>query len=355
MDYSTKLSLSYYKTIAILNEEHNIFLVQHQETNKIYVKKILNVYNIDIYKALIAHPICGIPQIIEYFEIDDQLIVIETFISGQSLEEKMSQTTLDLSAIIHYAMELCSILSRLHANQPPIIHRDIKPSNIIITEHNHVVLIDFNAAKYVSDNANNDTVLLGTKGYAAPEQYGFGSSTPKTDIYGLGILLKELTNTLTEVPPSISTIIEKCIKLNPSDRYETVNDLAIALREAMDTPKRKGEFSVSFKSILPPGYRTGTLWKMLLATPVYLFIVWMATSLTVKNASGLVLWINRIFVFLIFMGFIFTNFNYMDIQKNFPLCNHKHPVVRILGVILLDSIVVVSLFIIMILIESILI
>ena len=103
MDYSTKLSLSYYKTIAILNEEHNIFLVQHQETNKIYVKKILNVYNIDIYKALIAHPICGIPQIIEYFEIDDQLIVIESFISGQSLEEKMSQTTLDLSAIIHNA------------------------------------------------------------------------------------------------------------------------------------------------------------------------------------------------------------------------------------------------------------
>lgn len=352
MDYSAKLSLSYYKTIATLNEAHNIYLVQHQETNKIYVKKILDVYNIDIYKTLVAHPIAGIPQIIEYFEIDDQLIVIETYISGQSLAEVIASSTLDLHSIVCYVTELCNILSKLHTNNPPIIHRDIKPSNIIITEHNHVVLLDFNAAKYFSDNTNNDTVLLGTQGYAAPEQYGFGSSTPKTDIYAVGILLKELTGSLSDVPPVITEIIEKCIKLNPSDRYDTVDDLTDALNNTISAPKKKKELPFSFKQLLPPGYRTGTVWKMLLATPVYLLIYWLASSLTVENTYGIALQIERFFCFLVFLSIIFVTFNYMNIQKYFPLCNHKYTIVRIAGVIILDFLMVVGLLFLMLIIET---
>lgn len=352
MDYSAKLSLSYYKTIATLNEAHNIYLVQHQETSKIYVKKILDVYNIDIYKTLAAHPLAGIPQIIEYFEIDAQLIVIESFISGQSLEEKISNTALDLSLIIHYISELCNILSALHTYQPPIIHRDIKPSNIIITEHNHVVLIDFNAAKYFSDTANNDTILLGTKGYAAPEQYGFGSSTPKTDIYAIGVLLKELTSALSNVPPAITDIIDTCMKLNPSDRYETVDDLADTLNKAIHPSAKKKEVSLSFKSFLPPGYRTGTIWKMFLATPVYLLLFWLSKTLTVENTYGLALLVERFFCFLVFLSIIFGTFNYMDIQRHFPLCNHKYLIVRIAGIIILDILMAVSLITLMLLIES---
>lgn len=353
MDYSAKLSLSYYKTIATLNEAHNIYLVQHQETKKIYVKKFLDVYNIDIYKTLATHPIAGIPQIIEYFEIDDQLIVIETYISGQSLADVIASSPLDLPSIICYVTELCNILNKLHTNHPPIIHRDIKPSNIIITEHNHVVLLDFNAAKYFSDNANNDTVLLGTQGYAAPEQYGFGSSTPKTDIYALGILLKELTDTLSDVPPVITDIIEKCIKLNPSDRYDSVDDLADALSNTIRAPKKKNEVPFSFRRLLPPGYRTGTVWKMLLATPVYLFIYLMASSLTVENTYGFALQIERFFCFLIFLSVILGTFNYMDIQKYFPLCNHKYAIVRFIGIIVIDFLMIVGLLFTMLIIEAI--
>lgn len=351
MDYSAKLSLSYYKTIATLNDAHNIYLVQHQETNKIYVKKILDVYNIDIYKTLVDHPLIGIPQIIEYFEIDDQLIVIETYISGHSLAEVIASTTLDLPSIVCYVKELCNILSKLHTNNPPIIHRDIKPSNIIITEHNHVVLLDFNAAKYFSDNTNNDTVLLGTQGYAAPEQYGFGSSTPKTDIYALGILLKELTESLSDVPPVIDAIITKCIKLNPSDRYDSVDDLADALSNTIRVPKKKKEFPFSFKKLLPPGYRTGTVWKMLLATPVYLFIFWITSSLTVENTYGIALQIEKFFCFLVFISIIFGTFNYMNIQKYFPLCNHKYTIVRLIGIIIMDFLMVVGLLFLMLIIE----
>ena len=79
---------------------------------------------------------------------------------------------------------------------PAIIHRDIKPSNIIITAYNRAVLLDFNAAKYYSCQSTEDTVLLGTQGYASPEQYGFGSSSPQTDIYSMGILFRELLNSI---------------------------------------------------------------------------------------------------------------------------------------------------------------
>ena len=69
-------------------------------------------------------------------------------------------------------------------------------------------LLDFNAAKFFSTSTTEDTVLLGTKGYAAPEQYGFGASTPKTDIYAVGILLNELTSSLTNIPYDLTKIID---------------------------------------------------------------------------------------------------------------------------------------------------
>ena len=353
MDFSQSLTLSYYKTIATLNETHNIFLVQHQDTHKIYVKKILNVYNIDIYKELSTHPICGIPKIVDYYENENQLILIEHYISGQSLEDIIASETLDLQTIIHYTLELCDIFEKLHNLNPPIVHRDIKPSNIIITEHNHVVLIDFNAAKHFSDSSTSDTILLGTKGYAAPEQYGFGSSSPKTDIYGMGILLKELTSSLPDIPKAFLNIIEKCVQINPSDRYNTVAELKNAIQNLVDQPKPEKQKSFSYNEILPPGFRTRTAWKMLLAIPSYLIIFWISFSLTVENIHGIALWIERIFCLLIFLAIILITFNYRNIHHSFPLCKNKHRTIRFLGIILFNIVVVMALLILMVILLSI--
>lgn len=352
MDYSQKLALSYYKTIATLNEAHNIFLVQHRDTNKIFVKKVLTVYNADIYELLSGHPICGIPQIIDYYELDGQLTLIETYISGQSLEELIRTVSLDLSTILQYTLELCAILSKLHNMNPPIVHRDIKPSNIIITEYNHVVLIDFNAAKKYSHSSPSDTVLLGTKGYAAPEQYGFGSSSPKTDIYAVGVLLKELTSSLPDIPLSLNKIITKCIQIDPSERYQTVDDLAAAIREATHMPESKTEPSFSLNSLLFPGFRTRTLWKMVVAAPIYLVIFWLTLSIRIENTYGLPLLIQRIICLLMFLSVIFGTFNYMNIHNWFPFCKSRYPIVRILGIILLDTMLVSTLFILMVLLIS---
>ena len=363
MDYSKRLSISYYKTIATLNEPHKIYLVQHQETQRIYVKKVLDVYNKDIYLHLFHNHIKGTPQIIDLYEEDHQLTVIEDYVSGSSLQEIIDNCTsgktnaLDETTIYYYMMELCTILEGLHSLQPPIIHRDIKPSNIIITVHNHVMLLDFNAAKYFTNTASTDTVLLGTQGYAAPEQYGFGSSTPRTDIYALGILLKELTSALPILSNKYDSIIAKCIQMNPKDRFQSVTELKAVLRylapsvapaSTNTSPKR----SATYNPYLPPGFRSKTPWKIFLASIGYLFIFWLSFSLEVEDVSMSGLWFERFFCLFMMLSFVCVGTNYLDIQRILPLCKHKNRFINYIGIAILEALLLFALLILLIIIMN---
>lgn len=101
----------------------------------------------------------------------------------------------------------------------------MKPSNVIITSYNRAVLLDFNAAKYHTAAKDSDTILLGTQGYAAPEQYGFGQSSPQTDIYSIGILLKEMAEASHCQNPYIDAVTAKCTQMNPAERYQSIGEL----------------------------------------------------------------------------------------------------------------------------------
>lgn len=230
--------MSDYKIISALNEEHKVYLVQSALSGNIYVQKILDIYNIRVYEYLYRNPVAGIPRLINYYEDGNQLIVIEEYISGTSLQEKIDNSDLSVSDIRSYMIMLCNILEALHSMTPPIIHRDIKPSNIIITSYNYAMLLDFNAAKQFSGQNESDTVLIGTPGYAAPEQYGFGSSSPKTDIYSLGIVLREMLGSITPVPDiapilhRLNLIAEKCTQMTPAARYQSVAELKNAVSQS---------------------------------------------------------------------------------------------------------------------------
>lgn len=352
MDFTHKLAMSYYKTIATINEPHKIYLVQHQETQKIYIKKILDVYNLNVYEYLHSNYIIGTPKIIDYYEEDNQLIIIEEYISGYSLQELIQTSTLSKADLLNYMIDLCNILEQLHAIKPAVIHRDIKPSNIIITNYNHAVLLDFNAAKYYSPSSTEDTVFLGTQGYAAPEQYGFGSSSPQTDIYSLGILLKEMLTSINESSDYLDSIVSKCTKINPSERFNNIGELRSALQIHGNSAQRK-IFPQSLLKYAPPGYRTKTPWKMLIASPCYLFISWLCLSLEVENTFGAALWIERFFILGIALFIIFGCFNYMNVQKSIPLCNHNNRLVRYIGIAILDITVAITLLIILFIIETI--
>ena len=360
MDYTNRLAISYYNTIATINSAHKIYLVQHRETGKIYIKKILDIYNPHIYEYLMEHHIAGIPKLYNVYEENAQLILIEEFISGISLQEMIDNRTLTLDFIVRLMDELCSILKKLHILNPPIIHRDIKPSNIIITSCGHAVLIDFNAAKFLTDTNFHDTVLLGTKGYAAPEQYGFGGATPQTDIYALGILLKELSLALPIPTTIFDAVISKCTEMNPSDRMETVQELKKEIEKVQNYNCNHPNITHSDdslnrlqKNFVPPGFRTKTPWKMLTASVVYLFILWLFLSLEVKDASLFQLWLERITALCIMLSVVFCCFDYRNIRRFIPLCTNKKRIVRYLGVLILNFAVVFLLLLVMVLLESI--
>lgn len=347
MNISQRLSISYYKTIATLNKEHNIFLVQHQETGKIYVKKILNIYNIDIYQQMKENPIPGTPRIIELYEENHQLTVIEHYVSGNSLAEIMECGLLKQDTLYHYILELCRILEKMHSSTPPVVHRDIKPSNIIITEYNHVILLDFNAAKYYTESTSTDTILLGTQGYAAPEQYGSGSSSPRTDIYGLGILMKELASCVEQPSPELMEIILKCIRLNPEERFQSVTEIRKNLENMLNISTTENTAKVSLCSYLPPGYRSLNFLKMLIATSFYAMLFCLCCTLKFEDVSGIALWIERGFSLLVFLSVIFICFNYLDIQRFFPMCKHQNRLIRYLGIFLQCIITVFCLLLLM--------
>ncbi|MDE7187142.1 MAG: protein kinase [Lachnospiraceae bacterium] len=355
MDYVGRLEISYYNTIATINSPHKIYLVQHRESEKIYIKKILEVYNPHIYEYLMEHHITGIPRLYNVYEENGQLILIEEFISGVSMLEMIDDRTLTFDLIVRFMGELCDILEKLHTLNPPIIHRDIKPSNIIITPYNHVILIDFNAAKYLTDTADRDTVLLGTKGYAAPEQYGFGFSTPQTDIYAVGILLKELSLALPAATNIFDAIISKCTKMNPSDRLETVQELTTEIEKLQARTEEKPQHTnvfATWQTLIPPGFRTKTPWKMLTASAIYLFIFWLCLTMDVKDATVFHLWLERITFLFMMLSIVFCCFNYRNVHRFIPLCANKHRLIRYLGVLILNFTVVFLLLFALVLLES---
>lgn len=359
MDYESRLSISFYHEVAVINQEHHITLVQHIETHKFFVKKILDVYNINIYRQLKNNPIKGMPRIYELYEENAQLTIIEEYISGQTLEEQML-TVGNLSELqaADYMVQLCDILSQLHHLTPSIIHRDIKPSNVMITSFGNIVLLDLNTAKYADSEKNADTVLLGTKGYAAPEQYGFGSSSIQTDIYGSGVLFNIL---LTGKLPgealskgAFAPIITKSTQLRPEDRYRSIDAMKMAILEITSEKSVKEPFKNDYLgSFLPPGYRSKNLFHMLLATFGYASIFYFGGTLTVENAAPSQLLIERIFFTAIMLFIVFFNYNYRNVHSFFPFCTNERNPVRYLAIICFDFLIFLTMMILMSIVETI--
>ena len=183
MTLEQEYTLSFYREITEINRTHRVSLVQHTETQQLFVKKVLTYYHPDVLSRLRSHPVPGVPKIHELIQDGDTLIVIEDYIHGETVAQLLERRgTLSEEESISIIRQLCGILRPLHAASPPIVHRDIKPSNLILSQDGTLYLIDFNAAKTSQQSASRDTDLIGTHGYAAPEQYGFAPSGPGTDI-----------------------------------------------------------------------------------------------------------------------------------------------------------------------------
>jgi serine/threonine-protein kinase len=166
------------------------------------------------------------------------------FIEGKNLNEiiKSLKQPIDEQTTINWAKQLCRVLFYLHTLNPPRIFRDLKPANIILQPNGVIKLIDFGTMKNYDESRAEDTVNLGTKGYAAPEQFGGrGQTDARTDIYGLGMTLYHLiTGINPSLPPfelkpiryyrkdisnGLEKIVMKCIEVERENRYQSAIEM----------------------------------------------------------------------------------------------------------------------------------
>lgn len=187
------------------------------------------------------HP--ALPRVFDIIENEENIYVIVDYIEGVSLDKKLKETgKFPEATVIEWAKQICEVMIYLHTFKPnPIIYRDMKPSNIILTRSGTIKLIDFGIAREYKQEAGSDTIYIGTRGYAAPEQYGTGQTDVTTDIYSLGVTLYHLvTGKSPNEPPyeikpvryfdkdlsaDIENIISKCTRPNPQERYQSAQEL----------------------------------------------------------------------------------------------------------------------------------
>ena len=184
------------------------------------------------------HP--ALPRIVDIIDKGTTIYVVMDYIEGESLDKVlMVEGAQDEAVVIDWGKQLCDALSYLHSQKPPIIYRDMKPANVMLKPEGNIKIIDFGIAREYKEEKLADTTVLGTKGYAPPEQYS-GQTDARSDIYALGMTMHHL---LTDVDPrsgepyapvrqwnpalseGIEVIIDKCVQPAAENRYQTCADL----------------------------------------------------------------------------------------------------------------------------------
>lgn len=360
--------LSFYRELTVLDEKKNIVLVQDIRNSELCVKKTIDIYSRDVYEQLASVRIEGVPAVKECVADEGKLIVVEEYVQGRSLKQVLDeQGLLNEEQAYDIAVQLADILVRLHQLEPAIVHRDIKPSNIIIEKNGHVNLIDFNAARHVNADKNEDTRMLGTVYFAAPEQFGFGQSDERTDIYGLRATINYI---MTGDKPGagiaecrFSDILKKCLMVDAKDRYQSAEELRGVLdmlnysivqdnRKKAETAfgkdntisvvrtyrnirdiivkmyrkyqKRNYDIDTSWRRYLLPGFRRLNVVYCLIALVWYAVIVWMTITFAVTDSktgipvTGGELTMYKIAVFVLIFGMTMWFGNYLNIRRKLP-------------------------------------
>lgn len=199
------------------SETGTVYLMRERNGETCYIRKVLQE-PCPIYRELKD---CRHPYLPKFYDVnitDNTTTILEEYIEG----ELLSDIELSEKQVVIVIKELCAVLEFLHGNG--IIHRDIKSSNIMLAKDGHIRLLDFDIARMPRKDREQDTRLLGTRGYAPPEQYGFAQTDERSDIYALGVTIQTLLKD-TANKPYYDRIIQKCINMNPDNRYRSVKQV----------------------------------------------------------------------------------------------------------------------------------
>lgn len=287
-----------YQNLSILGSEEKktTYLVKDTVTGQIFVKKYLQVENADIYRNLGSLENSHLVQILHVAEKEDKALVIMEYVSGRTIAQYLEEVgVFSEKAVLCYIEQLVRGLVGIH--QKGIIHRDINPKNVLISTDGVIKLLDFDIGRHFNESKSRDTMILGTVGYAAPEQFGFTQSDRRTDVYAVGVLMNVM---LTGKLPKeelyskgrVGYIIRTCIQMDPEKRYQSAEGILWEIellytsqgeRSAMESRQEKKDGEDDKGSIIP-GFRTGKLWKKIIAVTYYLMMGIFSVSMIAESA-----------------------------------------------------------------------
>lgn len=310
-----------YQELTSLNSggESRVTLVKEKGSARIAVKKKVSAEGAWIYQNIkeLNHP--NIVRIYEVCSNGDDSVIVEEFVSGETLEQKLREGPLAKEQAIKYSIQILNALEQLHWRN--IIHRDITPANVLISSDDVVKLIDFGISRYRKQNRVKDTEILGTVGYAAPEQFGFQQTDVSTDFYALGVMLNvmvtgKLPGEMITKDRRLGKVVRTCIQIDPDKRYKTARRMRQDLRGGFVFRNRDED--LEDVSVFP-GFRSDIIWRKVVASAAY--VVMMVYSViavvdAVSNTKALMLeFCSLAMLWMVF--FVGSNFGRWD-QWLFP-------------------------------------
>lgn len=191
MDYTKEIINQKYQKIKTFRDESDgkIELIEHIESHTKLVKRTYYEDKREIFELLSRADASHLARIeAVFFDVDT--VVLEEYIEGERLSEYLGHSRVSSRQSAGFIRELLQAVSVIH--KLGIIHRDIKPENLLIDKAGHLHLIDFGIARIYRPGKTSDTQLLGTVGYAAPEQFGYAQSDFRSDIYSVGVTCRDL-------------------------------------------------------------------------------------------------------------------------------------------------------------------
>lgn len=232
-EYETDLIKKEFSEVKYLvrKDSHSKVLLESKDGRRLVALRIKKPFDISVYKALTQISNENLCTVFEVSENEQEYLVLEEYCEGITLSDMTGERLSEKDAVFA-AMSVANALYALNCRG--IVHRDVKPENIVISENKHLKLIDFNISRIYKDTSTSDTKMLGTIGYAAPEQFGITQSDIRSDIYSVGVLLNMMLvgdHPVVNMSRSkvIKPVLSRCLMINPSDRYSSAEELYRAL------------------------------------------------------------------------------------------------------------------------------
>lgn len=237
------------------SEDSSTFLVKETATGILCVLKwgrnrqtefLRN--EMEIMKKMADRKLSGIPKAYRIFEENGEVYLVREYIEGMSLAQMVLQKGgISEAEICRISRKICQTAEQFQNPDEPMIHRDIKPENIVVTPGGEVVFIDFGTMRSYKKDGSHDTFVVGTRGTAAPEQYGYTQTDQRTDVYAIGQTMLYMVsesyemNQLSECAVSrrMKKIIEKACSFEPDKRYGDAAQLRRAVEKCQANNRKK--------------------------------------------------------------------------------------------------------------------